>query len=157
MSLNFRVIDFIPRLLSIDFHFPIIAKKKQCRLNLRHYAYLHIYACNSPVLQKGWNGRGYEGLRVLGYDLVGQCEAALSSGNCCKRKRRQAYLCELAIGRRILDAASNLMTYKRRLDAVFKKKANKRAREREKERVNERKRNRGEKRIKDRLSHVIQL
>lgn len=45
-----------------------------------------------------------EGLRVLSYHLVDQCEAVLPCGNCCKRKRRHAYLCELAIGYRILDA-----------------------------------------------------
>lgn len=53
---------------------------------------------------------------VLSYDLVDQCEAVLPSGNCCKRKRRHAYLCDLAIGYRILDAVLNLMTYRRRLE-----------------------------------------
>lgn len=45
MSLNFRVIDFIPRLLSIDFHFPIIAKKSNADLIygvMRIYIYMHI-------------------------------------------------------------------------------------------------------------------
>lgn len=51
--------------------------------------YMHI-CVTGECTRKGWNGRGYEGLRLLGCDLVGQCSAALPSGNCCKRKRRQS-------------------------------------------------------------------